>query len=144
MPVIKTSLTLDPRVKEFIAKRGDNRSGMINRDLERYYVLLSRALKSVPLTVTEASLIVDVLNGTIIDGNTACFLWAEVQDGINLEKLDKKWNIDGDSFVQRLRELNDFQAMALIDAAEIFWQGGLGLPFDEAIKKYFCIPEDSL
>lgn len=120
-----------------IQARGDNRSHVINRDLERLYALYKRALKEVPLSVQEAWLLVDVLNGSLMDANTARLLWANVEDGCALDGLDKKWEVDGKALAEKLRNLSDFQNMALIDAAEKFWQANNGSMTDDDLQKFF-------
>ena len=91
------------------------------RDLERYYALLAEGLRRVDLTTGEASLVVDVLNGTILDGRTAAFLWAEIEDGIRLDSLDKKWSIDGKALVEKAKAWGLAESLAVSDAAERYW-----------------------
>lgn len=123
-------------VAEELYTRGGNRSAVINRDLERLYTIYKRALKEVPLSASEACLIVDTLNGSLMDAYSARMLWASIEDAINLDGMDKKWEVDGKALVEKLRALNDLQAMALVDAAERFWQecpqGDKGV-----VKKFF-------
>jgi len=121
--VEKTSVSLRPSVIEQIDTRGDARSTIINRDLERLYTLYRRALAQVNLSVDEACLIVDALNGSIIDANSARLLWASIEDACKLDGLDAKWNVDGQQLVQKLQQLNELQCMAVADAAERFWFG---------------------
>lgn len=119
MPKITIYLP-DSLLPEILA-RGDNRSGIISRDLERLYTLYSRALATIPLQLNEAYLIVDALNGTLMDANTAKLLWAEIEDSIKLDHLDKKWQVEGKALVEKIRNLNEIQSLAIIDAAERFW-----------------------
>lgn len=124
-----------------LAGRGDNRSGILNRDLERLYALYRRALATVPLTQEEACLLVDALNGAQFTADTARLLYAEVEDACNLDHLDQKWQVDGPALVQKLRQLTDIQALAFIDAAERFWTApDVGQRnVREAVKEYFNI-----
>lgn len=78
---------------EFEARGGT--SAVINRDLERLYALYRRGIREVPLTLAEACLIVDALNGSLMDANTAPMLWASIQDACKLDGLDAKWEVDG-------------------------------------------------
>ncbi len=130
----------DPLLAE-VSSRGDNRSGIISRDLERLYTLYRRALAQVPLTVEEACLIVDALNGAKLEADTARLLWAEIEDACHLDHLDEKWQVDGRALVQKLRELNEIQAMALVDAAERFWEASDAGERDigEAVKEFFNV-----
>jgi hypothetical protein len=114
------SIVLDPDIAAELDTRGDNRSAVIRRDLERLYTLYQRSLPR-DLTEAEACLICDVMNGTLMDANTAHMLYAEVEDGIALEGLAEKWEIDGPALVEKLKALSDIQCLAVIDAAERFW-----------------------
>lgn len=112
---------LSEQIDNEITQRGDNRSHTINRDLERLYTMYRRAIREIPLSVKEACLITDAMNGTLMDGNTAQLLWASIEDAISLEGLAAKWEVDGPALVEKLRGLNAFQCMALCDTAERFW-----------------------
>ena len=122
-----------------ISTRGENRSQIIARDLDRFYNLCRRAIREVPLSEKEACLIVDSLNGTVLDANTAQSLWFSIEDSINLDGLADKWGVDGASLVEKLKELNAFQAMAIADAAERFWQMSDRMGLEEGVQKVFNI-----
>lgn len=139
MPVVKTSLSIRPEILEQIKLRGQEVSTIIGRDLERLYTLYSRALRQVNLTIKEASLLVDLLNGTLSDANSAASLHWEVDDGIRLDGLDSKWGIDGAEFIKKIASLSEIQKLALIDAAERFWQGHEGKEFNNWITECFMI-----
>lgn len=101
--------------------RGDNRSGIINRDLERLYTMYRRAIREVPLALAEAQLIIDALNGSIFDAQSAPMLWANIEDACKLDGIDDKWGVDGPALVEKLHGLSAFHCMALIDGSERFW-----------------------
>ena len=90
--------------------------------------------------MAEACLIVDSLNGSIMDANTAQVLWAGIADSIRLDGLDKKWDVDGPALVEKLQGLNVLQAMALVDAAERFWEME-NVPFEEGVRKVFNVTD---
>lgn len=117
---INTSVNLQPYIVEELNKRGQ-RSPVINRDLERLYQLYARALRRVKLTVEEACLICDALNGTLHDVSSGTRFWFGIQDAIELDGLDEKWNVDGKALIEKLATLDDLAAMAIVDAAERFW-----------------------
>lgn len=121
-----------------LAQRGENRSHAINRDLERLYALYRRAIREVPLTLAEACLIVDALNGSILDANTAQLLWANIEDAIKLDGLAAKWEVDGPVLVEKLRSLNTFHCMALADAVERFWEFE-DVELEDGVRRYFNI-----
>jgi hypothetical protein len=93
---------------------------VVQRDLARYYDSLALALASVELSAGEAGLLVDVLNGTIIDLTVAQMLAAEVEDAL-ADGAAERWQLDGPAFVARLAALTLLQRLAICDAVERFW-----------------------
>ena len=131
------SFWMRPELGKEIEERGDNRTLVIHRDLERLYTLYRLALREVKLTLPEAWFLVDMLNGSLVDAYTAGTLWASAEDACALDGLDKKWKIDGKVFVEKLKALSHVQALALVDAAERFWQANTGSMGEEDIKRFF-------
>jgi hypothetical protein len=97
-------------------------SGLIRRDLERYYAVLADSLREVNLTQAEASLVVDAMNGTLMEPHSYRLLWASVSEAIHDEGLDEKWDVDGPALVEKLRALSPGATLALVDACERYWQ----------------------
>lgn len=92
------------------------------RDLGRYYTIIRDSLIRLNLTREEACLICDALNGCWMDEWAYRHAWAEVADGIQIQGLAGKWEVeDPDGLVHRLRALSPGGAMALVDAVERFW-----------------------
>lgn len=131
------SFWMQPELGKEIEERGDNRTLVIHRDLERLYTLYRYALQDISLSLQEAWFIVDILNGTPMDAETANMLWAEAEDACFLNHLDQKWGIDGKALVEKLKKLSRTQSLALIDAAERFWQANTGNMGEEDIKRFF-------
>lgn len=100
---------------------GANR--ICQRDLDRYYAVISAELAALELSESEAMLIVDALNGTIAEPAAAqrTMLWAGVADAIALDGLAEKWVVDGDALTTKLRGLSLAGSLAVIDAAERYW-----------------------
>ena len=118
----KFHVSMAEDVLKQVEERGGARSTIITRDLERLYTLYRRVLKRTSLTIDEACLITDALNGSLMTADTAHLLWASIEDAIKYEGLAEKWNVDGRALVEKLRcSLNETQTMAVIDAAERFW-----------------------
>ena len=94
------------------------------RDLGRYYSLLANELRGVDLSVAEACLICDVVRGTIQDDigiGSQAGLAMEIQDGIRLEYLDDKWDVEGALLVSKAVAWTFGQRWAICDAAERWW-----------------------
>lgn len=131
------SFWMQPELGKEISERGDNRTLVIHRDLERLYTLYRYALQDISLSLQEAWFIVDILNGTPMDAETANMLWAEAEDACFLNHLDQKWGIDGKALVEKLKKLSRTHCLALVDAAERFWQANTGNMGEEDIKRFF-------
>ncbi len=137
------SFYLNEQVENELKERereGGSRSLLINQDLERLYTLYKRALKRIPLQLNEAKLIADLLNATISDHFSANTLWAEIDDGIKFDRLDTKWEIDGPALIEKIKNLHEFDCMALIDAADRFWnRQNENIDEDDLIREVFVI-----
>jgi len=140
MATKSTSVNFQPHILEELAKRGPQRAPIVNRDLERLYGLYARALRRVKLTIDEACLIVDALNGTLHDVTSGTRFWIGVQDSIEMDELDEKWGVDGKTLIEKLSKLDDLTAMAIVDAAERFWcDEKSGDDFRKAVAEHFGI-----
>jgi hypothetical protein len=118
---------LSDQIEERISEIGGSTSGGVTqRDLGRYYDMLGLGLAAVHLTPGEAGLIVDALNGTLIDINTAQALRLEVEDALRAG-LAEKWQIDGSGLVEKIRGYTLVQRMAIADAVERFWNNSYSI-----------------
>lgn len=93
------------------------------RDLDRYYRHLHIALISITpsFTAEEVTVIVNALNGTFTEPHTAGLFWANVDDFLSDQQPGDPWYFDRGPFVQRLRGLSPFTALAISDAVERFF-----------------------
>lgn len=133
---------LQTNTEKEILKRGDNRSHIINRDLERLYAMYRRSIREVQLTEKETCLIVDALNDRLFNGDSAVMLHANIENACRLDGLGEKWEVDGPALVEKLRSLSTFHCLALIDAAECWWN----LPVEErdmsdSLRRFFSVSE---
>lgn len=64
------------------------------------------------------------MNGTMITPGINDELVANAEDGIELDRLDEKWEIDKTDFLNRLHGLTSYQVAALTVWANGFWYGG--------------------
>ncbi len=70
----------------------------------------------------ELKLIVDVFNGTALTAGIAGqHLLLSCSDGIELNNLDAKWDVDRKAFLEKLQSLSVFQAACLEIWANGFW-----------------------
>jgi hypothetical protein len=98
----------------------------IRRDLERYYAIMQAELRPIQATMTpsEALLICDALNGTLIGPDTPKHLHAEIADAIDLEHLDEKWQVNGPNLLALIEAWTPGQSMAVCDAVQRWWKRG--------------------
>lgn len=94
-------------------------SRVAQRDLDRYYHLLTLALASIELSQNEAMLLVDMSNGTLYDMVGAPALHYEIEDAVS--DLAEKWGIDGAALAAKAASWSLIQKVAVIDALERFW-----------------------
>lgn len=124
MPVEKFSISFDPSIAGEIERREGARSTVINECLERYFWLVAAERRNLRrlLSDSETALIVDVLNATIFaDRFSVASLAHEVADGIELDRLDAKWEVDGKELVAKLENLSYGALLVLIDAVKLWW-----------------------
>lgn len=122
-----------------LSARGESLALVARRDLERYYQLLTDELQAVQLSEGEAGLIVDALNGTLLDAHSYRYLPAEIMDALNGTLLTDKWAVDGEALTGKLARLSRGQLLAVVDAAERYWQragqaAGQGEPLPEQLR----------
>ena len=129
MAVDKISISLMPEVTAQIVKRhdrgdGGNRSFAVAKQLNRYFDMIdhcNRELRSM-LSDNECALILDAFNGTLfLDPISIRYAWHEVADAVEMDRLDRKWAVDGKALVEKLQNLSFGHLIALIDSAEIWW-----------------------
>lgn len=102
---------------------GVSPSDAARRDLARYYALLDEELGRVALTPTEALLLCDALNGVYAGDNVtvARHLDHEIEDAIELNQVDRKWEVDGTALVTTVRGWTLAARLAALDAVERWW-----------------------
>lgn len=127
MPVSKWTISFLPEVADEIEKRADTtgeRSMRVSRMLDRYFAILTSARRNLRklLSDKEIALILDSLNGIAHwDTYSIQLTWAGVSDSIEMDGLDRKWEIDGPALVAKLKALDYAHAVTLVDACEVWW-----------------------
>ncbi len=104
--------------------------------LESFPELYKRALMEVKgrFSRGEILLIVDVYNATLLTPGMP-MLEAQVSDGIALDGLDKKWEIDGKAMMKKLQALTSFQFAILEIWANGYWYAQTGKELRD-LEKY--------
>lgn len=101
---------------------------MIRRDLTRYYAVMRDSVRRLRLSDVEAEMLVCALRQTQLDERSICFLWAEVEQELEaltqgrLERWNARWTPEARArLVERLKAISLGDAMAVLDAVEIYW-----------------------
>lgn len=99
-------------------------SRIAKRDLDRYYALLRLSLPR--FSEEEALILVNALNGAKYEPEMAHRLYVDVQE--YLEESNEGYHSepvsnDVRTLVLRVKAMSHLECMAIIDAAERFWQG---------------------
>lgn len=133
---ISTSIYLPNDLNAAIHLRGQKRSQIISRDLQRLYSMYERALVlRIKLTPEEVLTIADAVIGLIYTPQTVSVLWQEIEDAIKIDKIDKNWNVDGRQLIEKLKNMHEFDLLAILDGVE-------RLIHAEASFKEGCSEED--
>jgi len=126
-----------PRIQESTATFIQDRFKTLNSGLEyvadAFPVLYKRAMAELKgsFTRSQLSLIIDVFNATALTPSMAGqHIAISVSDGIALDGLDKKWDVNADEINNQIAALTHFQAACLEIWANGFWYGS-GSPEDE-------------
>jgi hypothetical protein len=131
-PVAFRNADLEPMLQARVNPTAASPGLVAVRDLERYYKMMAAALKRIDLSRDEAALLADLFNGTIWTAETANLLYAQVEDSIP-DGYPEKWSVDAAALVAKLRKLNGFQCLAIVDALERFWAITDDLNVDERL-----------
>ena len=119
------TISLSEETRHALASRADPPEALpIERDLRRYYEALrhARATLRTVFKANEVALILDVLNGPRLDDPYhVAWITAEIEDGIRLNRLDEKWQVNGAALLDILAGLSYVEKCALADAAERWW-----------------------
>lgn len=92
-------------------------------------------------TALELKLMLDVMNGTMLTAQFAGqHLLGNVEDGIALDKLDKKWEIDGDTLIKKIKSLSIPDIFFLEIWIQGFWAQSSDITLEKHIKE--LIKED--
>jgi hypothetical protein len=125
---------LAERVEEGRALRSS--SSVIGCIADRYCEMVRRSMPA--LSQHEWMLIFDSLNGVVLSDSaqSVAGLWGGIEDSVNLDGLDKKWQVDGPALINKLRILSYPEQVAITDTAERFWAqySNKDIDYGEALK----------
>ena len=127
------AIITDDTLGEIDARAGTRSSGLgrsvvVEEALSRYFTLLALARLELRdrFSRAELSLMADAANGTMYQAETLRFFPMGVADAIDLDGLDRKWDVNAPLLLTKLRDLSVTQTAALVDAVERFWRDPAG------------------
>lgn len=98
----------------------ETRADAIRRMVERYDWVTDADRPK--FTVAEWKLVCNALNASLFQSAAQLrTIWAVITDTIKIDRLDKKWDVNGASLIKKFRELTPGQLVATIDVVERFW-----------------------
>ena len=146
---IKT-VRLDDHRLEFLGRYGSDFSSQVREDLQLLEILLRAGEGEIAglFTAGEACLLCDVLNGIFVDPamltSAKVILGAEVEDGIRLNDLDRKWELDAGELLGKRQGLTTLGATTVLHQSRLFWtdrgEPGDGTP-RELVARFFAVAE---
>jgi hypothetical protein len=129
---------ISPQVGDWLEKTFSSRTSGAEYTLEAFYHLYRKTLAGVRgrFDQGELCLMLDVFNGTYLTPMIAGeHLLINAVDGMALDGLDEKWEVDRELFTGKLKSLTQIEAACLEIWATGFWRGGdTGKDLD--IEKY--------
>jgi len=131
MKAQRFSITMPPATLAQVEARQANpqdeqstdRSSTIAKSLDRYFYALAAARRGLRsrFSAGEQGLLLDVLNGALFAAPCAAgFLEHEVAVAV-IDGGAEKWQVDGPALIKKLKALHYCEKLALIDAAERWW-----------------------
>ena len=131
MKTQRLSITIPAHTLAFVearqARSGEeqsyDRSAVIAKSLDRYFYALSAARRGLRerFSAGEQALLLDVANGALFASPCAInFIEHEVAAAL-ADGLAEKWQVDGPALIEKLTALSYAEKLALIDAAERWW-----------------------
>jgi hypothetical protein len=94
------------------------------KESSAYFAVPRDSLAALDFSVGEAFLIVDALNGVVTTEADYPYFWTGIEDAIDLDGLDAKWQVDRDALMAKLRDLSPDHCLAIVGAANRFWSSG--------------------
>lgn len=121
-----SSFRTTPDKKQNLKDIWGSTSAGATKAVDAYINLRKRVLHNIKghFTPNELKLLVDNQNGTIFSADlfsSAQTLLHAVEDGISLDGIDQKWEVDTKPFFKKINALSDSEAYFLREEIDRFW-----------------------
>ena len=120
----KISPRITPHTAEFLPTLGSTLNWVAEYTLNSFPTIYRKALHELKgvFSSNELKLIIDVFNSTSLTAQIAGqHLRGNVEDGIALDHLDSKWEVDKEEILKKTRALKLFDCVCLELWANSFW-----------------------
>lgn len=140
----RPGIVLEDKLKE---RNPEHPGEMARRDLNRFYALIDYGLLNIDITVEEACMICEALNGTLFDYRASVIdtLRIGIADYFNYNPYDSLGNnrsTEVVTLVEKISKYDMIQCAAIVDASERFWmQSEEGNDHITVLKRLFKIEE---
>ena len=135
---IKLGPTIDKKIKSLIDTMWDKPNTGATYLLDSWPALYNLTLKELKgrFSKGELMLFIDVMNGTMLrPGLAGQHLHSNVVDGVDLDKLDEKWEIDNLSLMEKMNNCTYFQFACIELWCQAFWHRCDDLDIDEYVTR---------
>ena len=134
---------LTPQAINFYDRAFDTAAEGVSFACESFPIWYTNTLRELrgKFTRGELSMIIDILNGTVIMPYFADSIWLEISDSFDLYPgvYEDKWSADKKTFIGKIEALTHFQRCCLEIWAKAFWSGDYNAP--DAIANHCKILE---
>ena len=131
MQVQRLSITMPPHTLAHVEARQANpqdeqstdRSATIAKSLDRYFYAIAAARRDLRerFSAGEQGLLLDVANGALFASPCAInFIEHEVAAAL-IDGAAERWHVDGPALMKKLKALSYVEKLAIVDAAERWW-----------------------
>lgn len=117
----------------------DGKVEMLAVTFNDLYLRTKEELKGL-FTKSEVMGITQAFCGTMISECNKAFLLMEIEDSIQLDRLDVMFGFDGTTLINKIKNLTEFQCMTVIGMLNEFRKASNGnIVSDEVLSKIFMI-----
>lgn len=143
MAVKKYSINAPEHIIAAFDARGEDRSNAIWTNLARYLAILNRTKLDLAkrFNEKECGLILDACNGVAFMEPVSIQLLPEnVVDAIEIDQIDRKWEVDSTELVTKLKALSFAERMVVVDSIQLWWNR-VGNGEQPGYGELFVIPQ---
>lgn len=116
-----TTVSLLNTQAEYLRDRHNYISISLNILIEIYKDLINSEKRKLDLKKNEVEYIFNSLDGIILNALSVQMLHARIEDSAVYDNLHLKYDVDVKRLSEKIKNMNNLQRLAIIDAAQVFW-----------------------